>query len=185
MISWVSSLVPYVPFLQLIAYSCLTLTTIIVASVSLRFSYRQNFGWAPILLVAQQGVEITVPPNMPTETTRQCPFFYFEVWNRRAYPIVVKKAIVRFNSIKMTISDYDSARIDDWFFFESGEGQFSKRVAIKNGDHHLFKVKPPASLPTSIDIDDQIELSVDYFDPRRNASTQLKLTHNLKFKALL
>jgi hypothetical protein len=44
------------PILQLVAYTCLTGASVVVATVSALFGYRQNFGWSPIVLVTSHGL---------------------------------------------------------------------------------------------------------------------------------
>jgi hypothetical protein len=49
-----------IPILQLVAYSSLTCASVLVASVSAMFGYRQNFGWKPILFHTGLGYDPTL-----------------------------------------------------------------------------------------------------------------------------
>jgi len=79
---------------QIFAYVTLTVTGLTVAVVSLVFLYRQNFGWKPIVLVVSKGLR-----GKGGEDTVLL-IFEFEAWNRRNYPIVIRRASLDFENIK-------------------------------------------------------------------------------------
>jgi hypothetical protein len=80
--------------MQWIASTALTVASLIVAVVALRFSYRSNHGWAPIIYIIRQG--LSHMGNGEEKLTIQ-----FEVWNRRKYPIVINACGVSFANTKV------------------------------------------------------------------------------------
>ena len=75
------------PTLQLIAYSSLTYASIIVAATLLLLSYRQNFGWQPLIVVTSFG------------GGNESIHLEYEVWNRRKYPVTVIMQELIFSSL--------------------------------------------------------------------------------------
>lgn len=186
MLSWFNSVAdflgPNAPVAQFIAYTCLTVTSVIVASVSLRFSFRQNFGWQPILLVASHGLQggSHTGEKMVFEIT-----LLFEVWNRRTYPIVIQTARVFFEQ-KGLLDSFAKKKSgnDDWHIDTQGKCWYGKRAVVKNGEHLSFNLIAPMVRGYSIDaIDGNIHIHIDYFDPRRNKNKKLYIKHRFSFKS--
>lgn len=168
---------------QFIAYVCLTITSVIVATVSLRFSYRQNFGWRPIMLISRYGLEGT-PKAMEGKTGfDNMMTINFEVWNRHTYPIVISQAKVK---IEQDILDHNKSKTTEhqrWYIGPKGECSYLDRLVVKNGEHLEYVLRVPLKDGQSLDdIDSKIHINVGYFDPRRDKRRTLELTHRFKLR---
>jgi predicted alpha/beta-fold hydrolase len=86
---------PEVPTLQLFAYASLTFAGVCIAAAALMFSYRQNYGWRPTLLVTNHGLEGIGGDSEYIAT------LHFEFWNRRKYPVVIRHAEVDFGALQL------------------------------------------------------------------------------------
>lgn len=168
---------------QFIAYVCLTLTSIIVASVSLRFAYRQNFGWKPLLLVSTHGMESEFGEGKDESLIRLV--VAFEVWNRRTYPIILDGVEVSFNQ---DILQASAIRLDNespWWIAPKSRCSYMERLVVKNGEHHAYTLSALMKTDQSLDdIDDMIEVDVICFDPRRETTFHLKQKYHFHFKSV-
>lgn len=168
---------------QFIAYICLTLTSVIVSTVSLRFSYRQNFGWRPILLVSSHGLKSSDHDKPEDATTEMDATLKFEVWNRHSYPIVIESAGVRFYQVLLDSNKRRFRGRKDWYIRSNGQCFYRDRSVVKNGEHFIFDLSAPMK-PQSLDgIDDNLDIQVQYFDPRRNRHRTLAIKYRYHFKA--
>lgn len=68
---------------ETIASLASTITSAVLASVALLFSYRQNIGWPPIAFLTASGLKAGNGKKSVTVTV--------ELWNRRKYPVVVRQ----------------------------------------------------------------------------------------------
>lgn len=90
---------------QFFAYTSLTVTTAIVAILSLKFSYRQHYGWKPIVMIVRKGMqggEINdeeLIKEVEETGFRLYAWVQFDLWNRHNYPIVVEDASITFPKI--------------------------------------------------------------------------------------
>jgi hypothetical protein len=174
-------MLPYVPLAQLIAYTCLTVTSVIVAIVSLRFSYRQNFGWPPLLLVSTHGMEQEFGDGKDESVTRAV--VEFEVWNRRTYPVVLEGVEVHFHQPIFARDRPVDDSYSEWWISPDDTCYYGERLVVKNGERHDFKMSLPMKRGQSLDtIDDMIEIDVTCFDPRREKTYQLKQKYRYHFK---
>ncbi len=181
--SFLDSFVPYAPLAQVLAYTTLTLTSIIVAVVSLRFSYRQNFGWKPILLVSTHGMTGKPKKGSKGESFTTSAVLKFEVWNRHTYPIVLEQVNVNF---KQNILDYQqnyTTEENPWYVQPYSKCHYRDRVVVKNGEHHEFVLEAVMVEDQSLDaIDGMVDISVAYYDPRRVRRNKLFQAHRFHFK---
>lgn len=83
-------LLKYAPLFQIVAYTSLTLSTIIVGVAALIFTYRNNFGWKPLCIVLSHGAG-TPPSRQYIDAT-----LHFEIWNRHKYPIALRELKIEY-----------------------------------------------------------------------------------------
>lgn len=168
---------------QFFAYTSLTLTTALVASLSLRFSYRQHYGWSPILLLVNRGIKagtIDQDGEFCDPGKGKSGIFawiMFDLWNRRTYPIVLERVTVSFSQDILDYSSSGSAkRGDKWILMDDGY-KFQDRFVVDNGKHHSFNLNALLKPEQSLDgIDGKVTLTIQYFDPRRHKSKKLVIT---------
>lgn len=175
-------LIQNVALAQLIAYICLTITSVIVATVSLRFSYRQNFGWAPLMIVSTHGHESEFGPGKDESIIRAT--VEFEVWNRRTYPIILEGAEIRFRQdiLEPSVPSLDNESA--WWVEAPSVCAYLERLAVKNGEHHAYKLSVPMKPGLDFkDIDGMIDIEVTCFDPRREREYKLKQSYRYHFKS--
>lgn len=185
--SFLDSVVPYAPVAQVLAYTTLTLTSIIVATVSLRFSYRQNFGWKPILIVATHGMNakpVTSDKDGEADFFLTSATLIFEVWNRHTYPIVIDGLDVNFEQDFIDHNAHLTTEKVRWYIEPKGRCTYLDRVVVKNGEHHQFTLEAPMMKGQSLDaIDGPATIRVSYYDPRRNRRRRFNVAYRFHFKS--
>jgi len=182
---------------QFFAYLSLTVTTAIVAILSLKFSFRQHYGWKPILLFVNRGISSV----MRTENSKKPrqdsePGIYawvtFELWNRRTYPIVVEKVLATFSQDILDRSKEGQSELhSDWILLAEGH-RCRERFVIENGKHHRFdlyarmKDGQSQNIQDTFDrldlLDGAIEIKITYFDPRRKRLRKIATTGQYSFR---
>ena len=165
---------------QFIAYSCLTVTSVIVAIVSLRFSYRQNFGWPPLLLVSTHGMQSEFGKGK--DESIMFATVFFEIWNRRTYPIILEGSQVKFRQDILEASSPSLDRETNWWVDNPSHCSNPERLVVKKGEHHSFELVVPIKKGQMLDrVDGMIEIEVTCFDPRRERDYKL----NQKYRYFL
>lgn len=171
-----------VPLAQLSAYTTLTLTSIIVATVSLRFSYRQNFGWRPLLIVSTHGMESPFGPD--ADPDKVLAVVEFEVWNRHTYPLIIDGVDVKFRQDILADSESRVDNENPWWVSDKSHCSYMERLVVKNGEHQSFRLSLPMKKGQSLDvIDDLIDIHVLCFDPRRERKYKIKQKYHYHFKS--
>lgn len=155
---------------QFIAYVTLTITGLIVAIVSVRFSYLQNFGWKPIFMRTTLGLKGIGGKDQFAATMQ------FEFWNRRKYPVIVRSLVLHFKDLEF-IPNHTTAAGEKplWYIRKDGLVSYRKEHAVSPSDHLSFDFEAPFEKRTLDDLRAQIKIEVIYFDPRLNKNRALKL----------
>lgn len=149
-----------VPLLQLIAYSTLTLASVMVASIALYLAYWQHVGGRPIVLVFSMGLRVT-----GEKRDRVSVVMSFEVWNLRKYPIVIRKMTARFPGIPV---DRESMVQEKWSAWEDAI-RYGDDVTLGPTAQQVFSVEVPFQMDVyDKKVNPDLKLSVVYFDPRLN-----------------
>lgn len=175
---------------QFFAYTSLTVTTAIVAVLSLRFSFRQHHGWKPILLLVTRGLKggsLSDDGASAEEDEGRLGVFAwvtFDLWNRRTYPIVIEDVRVSFSQDILSRKNEGISRKDDvWTLMRDGH-HLRDRFVLDNGKHHTFILHAKMKEDQSLDsIDGYITIKVRYFDPRRKNSRVMTLREPYNFRA--
>lgn len=109
-----------------------------VASAAVTFAalvvaYGQAIGWKPLLVVKRWGL-LELRDGIGSTTA-------FEVWNRRRYPIVVRRMKVDYNRVKMSeLRDVTKGEKDPNWTVMSGELHHWDEYVIDPGAHRAFTV---------------------------------------------
>lgn len=151
-----------VPTLQLLAYVSLTAVNLAVAGSALFLSYRQNLGWKPIAFVLSSGWKAGPDDPGVYRGTLQV-----EIWNRRKYPIVVRGADVTVSGLDILEPRILRDERQEWSRYRKTLIHRSDVVLEPNSRHHIeveFRFKER----TLDDLDEVVNWTVRYFDPRRN-----------------
>jgi hypothetical protein len=163
---------------QVAAYITLTAASLVVATVSLFLAYWQHVGWAPLLLMVRNGLR-TAKEESADHYTAQV---QFEIWNRRRYPLIIRRIDVMFTALKfgerLKGYPYDSA----WNIRGNG-GYWRQEIALAPNSHAKLKFKAPFPKRTLDDLKDLVTVTVLYYDPRTNKHLSLNgHTHYLSDK---
>lgn len=156
---------------QFIAYVTLTVTGLIVAFTSLRFSYRQNFGWPPIFMVVAHGLK----SGAKEKTIRAT--FSLEFWNRRTYPLVVRHCRVNFGSLDIDPFAIVQVDEDGWSFDTQSRGHMINSFVVKPGEHLCISCCPTLREQSLDAIKTNVEFQILYYDPRRHKVDTMKVEH--------
>lgn len=156
-------LLRYAPLFQMVAYTSLTLSTVIVGVTALIFSYRNNFGWKPIVLVTSHGV------GSGMDDAHYDVALKYEVWNRRKYPIVLRSMTVRFNVISVVAGMSTRLPSPGWEIPRSkSELFYREEKSLGPSEHLVFDVAAPFEKRSLDHLEDRPVISVSYYDPRAN-----------------
>lgn len=152
-------------FVRFIAYVTLTITSIIVAIISLRQSYRNNFGWPPILLDVTHGLK----SKRTEDRLGQAIFVELELWNRRTYPVVVRGMSVTSSRLEFDENFGRSQPDDDWFFRNSKHAEYRPKHVLSGSEHReLFFEGMLFDGQSLDDLDTDIEFACTFYDPQRD-----------------
>jgi hypothetical protein len=156
-------------FLHLAGPAVLGVAGFVVALVALSINYRNSNGWKPLVLVKDwylselnDGIRATVA---------------LEIWNRRRYPIVVRKVRVRVGTIRMACLE-DVHKFPDnepWHLINSGATLevWKDRVIASSTLESLSvaaRCKEEGEFPQNV----KVRVEVLVFDPKKNKHTVIE-----------
>ena len=153
-----------VPTMQLIAFTVLTAANVTVAAVAATFSYYQNYGLKPVILILSQGFG------------EEDAYIDFEVWNRRKYPIVVHGVEIRFGNVTI---EQAGKMITPWYIFHNTLCH-REHVRLEPASHHLFEASVPIEKQT-LSKSETVRTDVFYFDPIANRRKKLTRKHQYRY----
>ena len=156
---------------QFIAYVTLTVTGIIVAIVSLRFSFRQNFGWKPIIMVTSQGLKSGFLDEAYVATLK------LEFWNRRKYPLIVRHITLTFSDMKFLANRAKQTRETGWHIQYSGGGIYMNDFTVDGSGHQCVEFEAPFAKRPLDNLRSDVNIQVMFFDPRLNENVIEKIEY--------
>lgn len=143
-------------------------TTVILASVALIFSFRQNVGWKPICFVAggsfsgrggSQEYELSVS---------------IEFWNRRKYPVVVRDMTIHVSGVTIENRDYAGVE-EDYIRGNRLVRRIGKPVAPS--EHIVLDAALPFENQSLDAMQPLFDVTIRYFDPYRNKHHTAEFRH--------
>jgi hypothetical protein len=150
--------------LQFIAYTSLT-----IAAVSATFGYRNNYGWPPISIITAHGLAGIGGSKVYNATLK------FELWNRRKYPVAITSTSVRFAKMEF------KQPADGSGWHRSGDAFYQRDEArLEPGAYKQFSFAAPFTTDSLDAIDDEVSVTVNYFDPI--SSKYRSITQNARYK---
>lgn len=166
------------PWLEIIASSIWACAGIILALVSLNFSYRQNRGWKPILLLQSYG------DGSSDDRKYYVVDINFEFWNRRKHPVAVANVEILFSRIQLdqTVQGFDYG---GWQPSSASKLWHHRRFVVSPNEHHIFNARMPVpndfivSDDLDEDMSDAVRIEISYFDPVEDRYIEEKL--NFRF----
>ncbi|WP_300393165.1 hypothetical protein [Henriciella sp.] len=163
---------------QFIAYVTLTLTGITVAVVSLRFSYRQNFGWKPLVFVPGHGMR--GGGDTPELYHIVLPV---EFWNRRTYPLVLRSIMVEFSDMKFETSKVSHSPDRLWYIHTHGKASYRGGDTVAGKEHLQLELDAPFAKRSLDDFATEISVKAIFYDPRTNKTDTVKTSYSMDFRS--
>jgi hypothetical protein len=100
----------WIQIAQFIAYVSLTVTGVTVAAASLFISYRNNFGWKPVVFISSMGFK----GDSANDGGRMYARMSLEFWNRRNYPLVLRFMRIELKGLEVDEDGYSGKTRGDW-----------------------------------------------------------------------
>lgn len=162
-------------WLELISSASLTVMGLTVSVVAAVFTYRNNFGWAPLALITSIGLS----------SGRKYPGKYnatvdIEVWNRRKYPIIVRCISIKIVGLEI-ISD--TQNFDEWWLYSSSELISDNEHTISPQSHERREIVAPFAASSLDALQCPIIVEVVLFDPRLNRTLKIGARGTYSFNA--
>ena len=162
----------WVSIAQIVASVFLALAALIVGIASAVFTYRNNFGWAPVILTIDSGV-LDKPDTRRSEGGWPRDFvatIEFQIWNRHKYPIHVGYLNVEFKSLEL-IADFNHLdKTQPHIYSTFMDWPVKRPIAPMTSE--TFNLEIPFTLGKEYgsleDISTSMTIRASYFDPRNN-----------------
>ena len=166
--------------MQFIAYVTLTITGITVAIVSLRHSFRSNFGWQPIILSVTHGLK-----SKEAAAQEEIEIFVsYEIWNRRTYPVVLRSIAVTSSRLEFNEKCGIYGIDDEWVFRSSTHADYRPVHVLAGGDHREIEFKGTLFKEQSLDdLDSKFLIECNYYDPQRDKHDVIRQSLSYTMKA--
>jgi hypothetical protein len=158
--------------------AALTAMSTIVAAVALIFSFRQNVGWKPILLV--KGNEISNPGDYRYRFTMKVAV---EVWNRRRYPVILRSFEATVSGVELVNQNPMDNR-DEPRFVRSNRVACPMQTIVSPSEQESWDIACDFQDQFMDSITPEFVIQVHYFDPYRNREDRLTLTHKFFYPHL-
>jgi hypothetical protein len=167
-------------FFQFMAYVTLTITGITVAIISLRQSYRSNFGWPPILLDVTLGLK----SKTMEDRLGSAVFVGLELWNRRTYPVVLRSMVVTSSRLEFDQRYGRSYPDDDWVFHDSRSAEYRPKHVLSGGEHRELVFEGMLFEEQSLDdLETDLDFECTFYDPQRDKRYVVKRPIRYTMKA--
>lgn len=147
-------------WVQLASSASLTLMGLTVSIVAATFTYRNNFGWKPIVLVTSIGLS-----SFDSGPEKYNALVDVEVWNRRKYPLIIRGVSVKIDGLDL-IEDRTSGR-PDWHLHRNTL-MLNEEYTIAPQTHEKHKASAPFESRSLDELKCPILVNVMIFDPRMN-----------------
>jgi len=154
-------------WLQLAASASLTLMGLTVSIVAAVFTYRNNFGWPPLVLITSIGLS-----SGGGENRKYNALVGVEIWNRRKYPLIVRGVSASIEGLEL-IDDHTREDRIEWYIYRNSINLDSDH-AMDPQSHKRHKISAPFETVPLDAINAPINVEVMFFDPRLNRTTTLK-----------
>jgi hypothetical protein len=152
-----------------------TVTSVLVAAVALRFSYRQNVGWAPIAFVEHSTIKGVRGKR------RFAMIVDLEFWNRRKYPVILKHISGRVEGVKFVI---DFMREPSDFIYAISSLWLDVDGSISPSERGTYTIKAHIDEPNLELLRTTFHLRFKFFDPYLNRTFSIQVAHKFMFPHL-
>jgi hypothetical protein len=136
--------------------------------------YRNNVGWRPLLFFTGHGVEYPPPESgSPIKL-----MIWYELWNRRRYPIVIRSMKLKFAEWRVP----DDWQHKDWHASGPNSVLDHRDHVLEPTSHSRFIGYSSAVHPSS---DNKITLRVSYMDPRTGRRRLITRNRSIRLRRLI
>lgn len=156
----------WLAIVQICSTAALALLAVSVSAASFVIAYRNNFGWKPLVVVVGYSLRFEQERDYPGA------MLVFEIWNRRKYPIVIRR--IGLDAPAFTEEGFHWSEVG-WHVIDDGPllpdslaiaGSSHKRYAYEHLLHEIGQMSGA-----------KVRLTVEYFDPRSNNSKTITLDY--------
>jgi hypothetical protein len=147
-------------WVQLVSSASLTLMGLTVSIVAATFTYRNNFGWRPIVLVTSIGLS-----SGDSELGTYNALVDVEVWNRRKYPLIIRGVSVKIDGLDLIDERTPGKR--DWHLYRNTL-VLNEEYTIAPQTREKHRASAPFERRSLDEIKCPIIVEVLIFDPRMN-----------------
>lgn len=163
--------------LSAVSSVALTAMSTVVASVALMFSFRQNVGWKPVILVTHSQMSGKAGTEWKFKLTVS-----IEFWNRRKYPVVVRT--LRSTVSGVTLLNNSEAASDKSTYVRDNVVTSRPDSIVNPNAHETLKVEADFEKQFLDALTPLFDIEVMYFDPYRNKETVLRTEHRFFYPEL-
>jgi hypothetical protein len=167
-----------VTLMQIGVSTLLSLAGFFVGVVALIVSYRNNFGWRPVVWVHKRWDG--------SDGGDRWAGAMFEIWNRRKYSIVLRAVEVDFGStVVLDVAMRKMADTEKWVRGPNANLLGRHDDIVRANEQLKFDevVALVDYLPGDVDVRAEVEVTVTYFDPKQNRMLEVKGTTDKSSKA--
>ena len=157
--------------LEVVAAIASTMTSAVLATVALVFSYRQNVGWKPIAF--QSGAALK---GLDGEF---CIVLTIEFWNRRRYPTVIRRVGMVASGVTILDQTQDSGD-----YIKSGRLRREVNKPIGPGEHLRMDLEVKFRDQSLDAMQAAFDVKVYYFDPYRGKNKYITFNHEFFYPDL-
>lgn len=168
----------WLAYTQIVANMTLATAAFCVAVASAIFSYRDNFGWKPVILFTAKGIKYA--PDSANIYIILC----FEVRNRQKYPISIRTFMITFEDLIFEPpAQSANAGSDKWLQIgPNGPFVFMSPYSLDPSDHQEVRLSATRKNDREFsNYDDKFKILLEYYDPRWNKVRSLEHTLKLSF----
>lgn len=156
----------------------LGLSALIVAGLSLRWSYRNNFGWKPVAIIKDFKIAHVTHRGNETALCHHGEL-ELEFWNRRKYPVVIRVVQIDLPGVVLRQGTNGGP---SWVT----EGTTMRRVEdmkVEPTSHKKYVVRIPYLVETAGEVQTAMSIGIRYYDPRSNREGQVRIQARHSFTA--
>jgi hypothetical protein len=148
------------------------MSSALVAWVALTVSYRNNFGWKPLILTKELGLE------WDEESREEVSWLVcsFEIWNRRKYAVVVREMEVKFGGREVVGKTGSiGAEGPGWCATSNGTLFYIGEVPLEASERKEFRAvgAHPRRLDVRTEGPKHCDIWLEFYDPRKNGQSSL------------
>ena len=148
--------------------------SLVISTVAVIFTFRNNFGWGPLILVTSIGLSGVADGKKQYDA-----LVSFEIWNRRKYPIALRSITVTFDRLDLLEkSDHRGS----WLKYRNSMiSRTGESIAPQTCTMH--ELKAPFTTQSLDSLDAPFTVEAIIFDPRLKRTITLAVADKYTLNA--